>query len=540
MKEDGSEIESAFCFENFFLCRFGPNRNSLHVLTLNDSENLQIMSGLIRRATSFTGRKAIKSSGRTYTFEHLLQIVDIISSTLLDSEGDLKEKRIAMLVEPGFEYVATQWAIWQAGGVAVPLCDAHPIESLKYYVSQSESETLLISSKYVSIGEALSAAADLSVLVVEEILLGTALANLEFPRINPERMAMILYTSGTTNLPKGVVSTHRNIQSQIKTLVEAWEWSQEDIILNVLPLHHVHGIINVVSCALWSGACVQFLPKFSAKEVWRRIFNGELTVFMAVPTIYFKLIKFWESSDEIARAKMSEAASKMRLMVSGSAALPVSVLAKWKEITGHTLLERYGMTEIGMGLSNSYREERVPGHVGKPLPGVEIRLVDENENQVSEGEPGEIQVKSNSVFKEYWRNQEATQEAFVDGWFKTGDIARINDGYYRILGRNSVDIIKSGGYKLSALEIEEALRQHPEISECAVVGLPDEEWGEVVCAGIVCMNGETPPDLEDFLSNRLASYKVPRKYLSLDDLPRNTMGKVTKKEVLRLFEATTQ
>jgi len=193
-----------------------------------------------------------------------------------------------------------------------------------------------------------------------------------------------------------------------------------------------------------------------------------------------------------------------------------------------------------MGLSNSYREERVPGHVGKPLPGVEIRLVDENENQVSEGEPGEIQVKSNSVFKEYWRNQEATQEAFVDGWFKTGDIARINDGYYRILGRNSVDIIKSGGYKLSALEIEEALRQHPEISECAVVGLPDEEWGEVVCAGIVCMNGETPPDLEDFLSNRLASYKVPRKYLSLDDLPRNTMGKVTKKEVLRLFEATTQ
>ena len=235
-----------------------------------------------------------------------------------------------------------------------------------------------------------------------------------------------------------------------------------DHILNILPLHHVHGIINVMSCALYSGATCSFLPRFEATQVWSEFASGRINVFMAVPTIYYKLIRCWEDSDRSEQQLYSDACKKFRLMVSGSAALPVSVLEKWKKITGQILLERYGMTEIGMGLSNPYNGERRPGHVGMPLPGVDIRLRTEDNKQVKSGSPGEIQVKGPSLFKEYWEKPKATRETFTqDGWFRTGDIALVNDGYYKILGRDSIDIIKSGGYKISALEIEEVLRQHP-------------------------------------------------------------------------------
>ena len=199
---------------------------------------------------------------------------------------------------------------------------------------------------------------------------------------------MILYTSGTTSKPKGVVTTHANVAAQIKSLVDAWEWSASDRILLCLPLHHVHGIINVVGCALWSGATCEMLPRFDANAVWDRIAGGELTLFMAVPTVYTKLIAAWDAASPARRAELSQACSRLRLMVSGSAALPVSTLQRWQEISGHTLLERYGMTEIGMALSNPLRGERVPGSVGTPLPGVEVRLVDEHGNSRCPGLAG--------------------------------------------------------------------------------------------------------------------------------------------------------
>jgi malonyl-CoA/methylmalonyl-CoA synthetase len=348
---------------------------------------------------------------------------------------------------------------------------------------------------------------------------------------------MILYTSGTTSRPKGVVTTHANIASQITTLVEAWEWSSDDRILLCLPLHHVHGIINVVSCALWSGAACEMLPRFDAKAVWERIASGELTLFMAVPTIYLKLIAEWEASSPERQKALSAGAAKLRLMVSGSAALPVSTLKRWKEITGHTLLERYGMTEMGMALSNSYRGERIPGTVGKPLPGIEVRLVNERGHEVPAGSPGEIEVRGPSVFREYWRKPEATRDAFRDGWFRTGDMALIENGVYRILGRNSIDILKTGGHKVSALEIEEVLRTHPSIAECAVVGIPDPEWGERVAAAIVLKNGAKLrlEELRAWAKERLATHKVPSRLLTMEALPRNAMGKVTKPRVVELF-----
>ena len=241
------------------------------------------------------------------------------------------------------------------------------------------------------------------------------------------------------------------------------------------------------------------------------------------------------TSTESERKELKTCMQAFRLMISGSAALPVSVMEKWEILSGQRLLERYGMTEIGMAISNPYEGERRAGHVGMPLPNVKVRLVDE-ENGVVEGQPGEIQIKGPTVFKEYWGKEKATQEAFTeDGWFKTGDVAELADGYYRILGRNSTDIIKSGGYQLSALEIEEVLRTHPSVEDCSVVGLPDEEWGEIVAAVVVMKSDISSDALNTFMRSKMPAYRVPRKYLFLSELPRNAMGKVTKNDLKELF-----
>jgi malonyl-CoA/methylmalonyl-CoA synthetase len=279
------------------------------------------------------------------------------------------------------------------------------------------------------------------------------------------------------------------------------------------------------------------LPRFDAAETWSHLIERPLTLFMAVPTIYGRLIATWDEASTEQQKAMSAACGKLRLMVSGSAALPVSVLQRWRELSGHVLLERYGMTEIGMGLSNPLHGDRLPGSVGSPLPWVEARLADEAMQDVPAGAPGEILIRGPNVFLEYWRLPEETADAFHDGWFKTGDVAVVEDGRYRIMGRRSVDIIKTGGYKVSALEIEEVLRTHPAIQECAVVGVPDSEWGERVCVAVeLAQESELTLDpLKRWSRDRLAPYKIPKELKVVAALPRNAMGKVTKPDVARLF-----
>ena len=493
------------------------------------------MIKLIKRAKNFANRMAIVSDQTAFTYQQLLNASESIAAHLLDGKKDLAETRVVFLVPPSFDYVATQWAIWRAGGIAVPLCTLHPLPSLQYVIEDTDATILVVSEEYRALLAPLAKEREMRLLLVSDLLAGTAV---DLPMIDLERRAMILYTSGTTNLPKGVVTTHQNIQFQIETLVNAWEWEQADHILNILPLHHVHGIINVLSCALWSGACCEFLPKFEAAKVWQKLSGGQLTLFMAVPTIYFKLIAFWEAASPAEKERLSKGVKALRLMVSGSAALPVPVLEKWKEISTHTLLERYGMTEIGMALSNAYRTERRPGHVGLPLPGVQIRLVDaEGKDVKATCEPGEIQIKGPNVFKEYWRKPEATAAAYMDGWFRSGDVAIFNKGMFKILGRDSVDIIKSGGYKISALEIEDVLRRHSQIKECAVVGLPDKEWGEIVAASLISDDKNLDfKAIQQWLKTLLPAYKIPRKFIIQAELPRNTLGKVTKKVLRTAFE----
>ena len=489
------------------------------------------MIPLISRSLSFQESKAIISDGKSYSYKDLLERSEEISCYLLGSNTDLNEARVAFMVEPGFDYVAVQWGIWRAGGIAVPLCITYPEDALMYVVEDTQATHIIASEVFSDIALSVAVKYGSSFAIVKNCFEERK----TLPEIDVERRAMILYTSGTTSKPKGVVTTHKNITAQISSLVVAWEWASSDHVLCVLPLHHVHGIINVIGSALWSGATCEFLPEFSPEGIFEKFYKGEINLFMAVPTIYFKLITYVDTCSDLEKEKIYNCLKKFRLMVSGSAALPVSVMEKWKVVSGHNLLERYGMTEIGMGISNPYEGSRRPGFIGQPLPGVSIRLTDEQDLQI-QGEPGEIQVKGDSVFNEYWHRPEATSSSFTkDGWFKTGDIAELVDGSYRILGRSSTDIIKSGGYKISALEIEEIIRQEKGILDCSVVGLPDDEWGELIASALITSDLFNLEELIASLKSKLPGYKMPRKFKLLTDLPRNAMGKVTKNELKKIF-----
>lgn len=441
----------------------------------------------------------------------------------------VQEQPIGILAPSSFEFVAALCGIWKAHGLAVPLQPQHPKAELEYIIQDSCLKTVFVHPDYMTLARSLQSAPDKSKLKLVEIRapkFGPLKTN--FTRVDRDRGALMIYTSGTTSRPKGAVLTFGNLNFQTSTLCDAWGWTEDDRTLNVLPLHHVHGLINILCCSLVAGACCELLTSFDAEKTWERLASGRITVFMAVPTIYSKLVQYWENQSQPEQKRLSEAASKLRLMVSGSAALALPLFERWKAITSHSLLERYGMTEVGMALSNPYREERRPKSVGFPLPGVEVRLTEE----------GEIHIKSPGVFREYWGKPDLTRSGFTaDGWFKTGDIANCDEnGYFYIQGRASQDIIKTGGYKISALEIESALLENASLLETAIVGIPDPEWGERIVA--VCV-WRTPAikdefektdfkDIKNWLKTRLAHYKIPSKWISVEALPRNAMGKVTK------------
>ena len=460
-----------------------------------------------------------------FSYYDLSQAAARVAAELLQGTADLREQRVAFLVPPSFAYVVVSRGIWLAGGVAVPLAMSHPPAELEHVIRDSEASIVVGSGRHADALESIAAAAGARFLRTPD-LIATDQEPGPSVELSPDRRAMIIYTSGTTGKPKGAVTTHGNMAAQIASLVTAWEWTAADCALLVLPLHHVHGIINVLGCALAAGASCEVLPQFETEATWDRLSSGEITVFSAVPTIYHRLIQSWDAASPAVRRARTDGCRRVRLMMSGSAALPVRTLERWREISGHTLLERYGMTELGMALANPLHGERRPGFVGAPLPGVDVRLAD-----------GEIEVRGPGVFLEYWRRPDETRDAFRDGWFRTGDVAIVEGGAYKLLGRRSVDIIKTGGFKVSALEIEDAIRAVPGVSDCAVVGTLDPEWGERVCAAVELQPGASLAleDLRTALKDELAAYKLPRALLCLPALPRNAMGKVVKPEVQKLF-----
>ncbi|XP_062817574.1 malonate--CoA ligase ACSF3, mitochondrial [Anolis carolinensis] len=532
------------------------------------------VSPVFTRALAFGEKTAIVDRNGEHTYREVyarsLQLSQRICKTLGNVSGDLKGERIAFLCPNDASYVTAQWASWMSGAIAVPLYQKHPTPELEYFIQDSQSALLVVEEGYLD--KVTPSAEKLGIPVLP--LLGSgksdSVANGSFLEAGcpisewKDRCAMIVYTSGTTGRPKGVLSTHQNLQAVITGLVDKWDWTKDDVILHVLPLHHVHGIVNKLLCPLWVGATCVMLPEFNAQTVWETFLNPQahrVNVFMAVPTIYAKLTEYY--SQHYAQPHVQDfiravCHNNIRLMVSGSAALPVPVLEKWKSITGHTLLERYGMTEVGMALSNPLRGPRVPGSVGNPLPGVKVRIAteslqrdvpaytvhaegDEDGTKVTPGledKEGELFVKGPTVFREYWNKPTETKDAFTpDGWFKTGDTAVYKDGTYWIRGRTSVDIIKSGGYKISALEVERHLLAHPSIADVAVIGAPDPMWGQRVSAVVELQQGHTLSlkELKEWARKSMASYTIPSELLLVEEIPRNQMGKVDKKQLLRHF-----
>ena len=472
-----------------------------------------------------------------------------------DVGGSLEErgrgKAVGVMAHPGAEYCAAMLAVWRLGWIAVPLSPSHPIGELTHAIREARVEIVFVTDnlldKVADLGRSCPVRA---VRYIDDVPRDRDDASRDdltkSPEPEPDNGALVIFTSGTTGAPKAALHTHASLAAQIDSLAEAWGWTGADKILHALPLNHVHGIVNAWMCAHAVGAEVTFCAKFSATEWWRSVADrndgthATTTIFMGVPTMYVRLIQSYDAVEsEERRRQMSAGASRLRLCVSGSAACPVPVAKRWSEIAGgKELLERYGATEIGMALSQPLAGRRVPGRVGHPLPGVQVKLVD-----------GELRVKGPGVFGGYVGRPEATAACFDElGFFITGDATEYDENLgYRIMGRTSVDIIKHGGYKLSALEIESAVLEHPGVGECAVCGVPDDVYGEIV--GCVLAPGPAsdgapvspPPDAEElraFLKDRMASYKAPGVVVVVDAVPRNAMGKVNKRSLVGLFGAS--
>ncbi|PGH31989.1 hypothetical protein GX50_05254 [[Emmonsia] crescens] len=553
-------------------------------------------------------------SGRSFTYGSLIGDVLRSQKGLLQCAAAspkniaLRGAPVAFLVENSYDYVVTLLSILACDGIALPLSPSFPTGELRYILDNSQTGLLLATEKYSNKAQEL-VQVDLENIPVLRILdkIETGAdpaAQLHFQDAADLRGGMMLYTSGTTNRPKGVLLPQSALSAQTQSLVEAWSYSPDDRLLHVLPLHHIHGTVNAILAPLLAGSSIEFMFPFNPTAVWNRLAapflppnrassastkpqKEKITYLTAVPTIYNRLLSTHKTlppeTQQAAQTAISPA--NLRLNISGSAALPTPTKAAWTDLShGNVLLERYGMTEVGMALSCGLDfTDRVDGSVGWPLPSVECRLFDTDTNEVIRpGEEidgngrervGEIQLRGPTVFKEYWRNEKATREEFTedeDGkgrWFKTGDVAvrRHVPGagagvgqrrgqewcrgpLYFIQGRRSVDIIKTGGEKVSALEVERELLSLPQITEAAVLALPSRQWGQKVGAVLVLDpdfantgRGGKPwgiMDMRRALKGKLAAYKIPSEMRVLKDgLPRNAMGKVNKKSLAKLVFA---
>jgi malonyl-CoA/methylmalonyl-CoA synthetase len=445
--------------------------------------------------------------------------------------------RVAVQVDKSVEALMLYLAVLRAGHVYLPLNTAYQEAEIAYFIGNAEPAVVVCSRRHFGwVSRTAFNAGTKHVYTLDDDRTGTLLDRAAFHAdtqepvaVAPDDLAAILYTSGTTGRSKGAMLTHHNLLSNAQVLHEAWGWAEvnraggHDTLIHALPIFHVHGLFVASHGALLSGSRMIWFGKFDPRATVARL--PEATVFMGVPTLYVRLL----GEPALSRA----ACAHMRLFVSGSAPLLLETFQQWQERTGHTILERYGMSETVMLTSNPYRPEsaRRGGTVGLPLPGVGVRVHDDKGRPVVTGEIGGIEVKGPNVFKGYWRLPEKTADDFTtDLWFKTGDVGRIDaDGYVTIVGR-SKDLIISGGYNVYPAEIEGFINDMPGVAESAVVGVPHADFGEVGVASIVPKPGAAL-DAEAILAalkTRIANFKVPKRVFVVPDLPRNAMGKVQK------------
>ncbi|KQO61094.1 MULTISPECIES: malonyl-CoA synthase [unclassified Methylobacterium] len=437
--------------------------------------------------------------------------------------------RVAVQVEKSAEVVFLYLGAVRAGAVFLPLNTAYTAPEIAYFLSDAEASLFVCDPARLAALEPVAAEAKVSALrTLDGAGRGTMAeaadaAGIDFTDVErgPDDLAAILYTSGTTGRSKGAMLSHDNLASNAVTLVEAWRFTADDVLIHALPVFHTHGLFVATNIVLLAGATAIFLPKFDPKQVLALM--GRATSMMGVPTFYTRLLK--------EPGLTPEAAATIRLFVSGSAPLLAETHRDWQARTGHAILERYGMTETNMNTSNPYEGERIAGTVGLPLPGVSLRVVDPETGRALPADTvGMIEVKGPNVFQGYWRMPEKTASEFkADGFFITGDLGKVDArGYVHIVGRGK-DLIITGGYNVYPKEVENEIDALPGVVESAVIGLAHADFGEGVTA-IVVARPDAPGEQEilRILEGRLARFKCPKRVLFADELPRNAMGKVQK------------
>jgi malonyl-CoA/methylmalonyl-CoA synthetase len=461
---------------------------------------------------------ALRFGDRGLTYGHLARTAGALAHRIRAGVGD--PPRVAVWATPSLETAVATVAALLAGAPAVPINPKIGHRELEHIVTDSEPG-LVLTAPDVTLPSGLADVPRLDVTLDDQA---------DPPTDEPDDTtpAFVVYTSGTTGAPKGVVLPRRAVVSTLDALEEAWQWTRDDVLVHALPLFHVHGLILGVLGPLRRGGSVRHVGRFSPAAVARELNDGA-TMMFGVPTMYHRIAD--EVTDD---PRLAAAFGRARLLVSGSAALPVHDHDRITAATGQQVVERYGMTETLMNTSVRADGQRRPGSVGLPLRGVALRLVDDHGTPIDafDGETvGEIEVRGPNLFTEYLNRPDATAEAFHDGWFRTGDMAvRDPDGYVRIVGRKATDLIKSGGYRIGAGEIENALLEHPGVAEVAVTGEPDDDLGERIVAWVVPHG--TPPaadELSDHVARLLTPHKRPRVVRYLDALPRNDMGKIMKR-----------
>jgi len=478
-------------------------------------------------------------TGRCYTWRDLDHASARIAN-LLDSLALPPASRVAVQVEKSVEALLLYLGVLRAGHVFLPLNTAYQAAEIEYFIGNAEPAVVVCSGKNFSwVSRLAFQAGTTHVFTLNDDRTGTLIDRAAFhadahtpAEKSADDLAAILYTSGTTGRSKGAMLSHGSLLSNAQTLKDYWGWKAGDVLIHVLPIFHVHGLFVASHGALLNGSKMIWFARFDPKAVLARL--PEATVFMGVPTLYVRLL------GEAGLTK--DACRHMRLFVSGSAPLLIETFNEWRARTGHTILERYGMSETVMLTSNPYRAEdgeprggRRGGTVGFPLPGVGLRVRGKQGGALPAGEIGGIEVRGPNVFSGYWRMPEKTKEEFTsDGWFKTGDVGKIDaDGYVTIVGR-SKDLIISGGYNVYPAEVEAYLNELPGVAESAVIGAPHPDFGEGVLAVVVPRPGATleGAQLIASLKTKIAGFKVPKQIFITNELPRNTMGKV-QKNVLR-------
>ncbi|MGQ4879348.1 malonate--CoA ligase [Billgrantia sp. LNSP4103-1] len=475
--------------------------------------------------------------GRRYAYRDALGASARLAGALIEA-GVAPGDRVAVQVDKSPEAILLYLACLRMGGVYLPLNTGYTADEIRYFLSDAEPALFVCRPQALAKARAVadeSGCPRVETLGVDADGSLMALAEQASPHedIEPrgqDDLAAILYTSGTTGRSKGAMLTHRNLGSNAATLKEAWRFTAEDRLIHALPIFHTHGLFVGCNVTLMTGSSMLFLPKFDADVIFEEMPRG--TVLMGVPTFYTRLV-----ADE---RLTPEATANMRLFVSGSAPLTAETHQAFEQKTGHAILERYGMTETNMNLSNPYDGERRAGTVGKPLPGVEYRITDrESHEPVPQGEIGMLEIRGPNVFIGYWRMPEKTREELLDdGFFVTGDLAMEDEqGYVHIVGRDK-DLVISGGYNVYPKEVEQVIDELEGVVESAVIGVPHPDFGEGVTAVVVAQPGNEPSERQvlDHLEGRLAKYKQPKRVFFADSLPRNTMGKVQKNELRKRYQ----